>query len=98
MPHSVQDSSRKLVVFSDSRQDAAKLSAGMRFAHYRDAVRQALTNSIATAGQGAIALNAQAQGHQLCAEDAVLAAEFAASHSQDATAIMMGANPHTSHC
>ena len=27
---------RKLVVFSDSRQDAAKLSAGMRFSHYRD--------------------------------------------------------------
>ena len=35
-------SGRKLVVFSDSRQDAAKLSAGMRFAHYRDSVRQAL--------------------------------------------------------
>src|SRR5205823_13624481 len=29
---------RKLVVFSDSRQDAAKLSAGMRFSHYRDAI------------------------------------------------------------
>ena len=35
--------SRKLVVFSDSRQDAAKLSAGMRFSHYRDALRQAIT-------------------------------------------------------
>ncbi len=35
-------SGRKLVVFSDSRQDAAKLSAGMRFAHYLDSLRQAL--------------------------------------------------------
>ena len=40
MPQTTQQSNRKLVVFSDSRQDAAKLSAGMRFAHYRDALRQ----------------------------------------------------------
>ena len=38
----MDSSERKLVVFSDSRQDAAKLSAGMRFSHYRDALRQAL--------------------------------------------------------
>lgn len=31
---------RKLVLFSDSRQDAAKLSAGIRLDHYRDAMRQ----------------------------------------------------------
>ncbi len=30
---------RKLVLFSDSRQDAAKLSAGMELDHYRDMVR-----------------------------------------------------------
>lgn len=35
----------KLVVFSDSRQDAAKISAGMELAHYLDLVRQfALTD------------------------------------------------------
>ena len=45
--------SRKLVVFSDSRQDAAKLSAGMRFSHYRDALRQAITGAIAVQGAGA---------------------------------------------
>src|SRR5262249_33718729 len=39
--------SHKLVVFSDSRQDAAKLSAGMRFSHYRDALRQAITGAVA---------------------------------------------------
>ncbi|MDL5047325.1 hypothetical protein QQ054_15000 [Oscillatoria amoena NRMC-F 0135] len=31
---------RKLVLFSDSRQDAAKLSTGIKLAHYRDTVRQ----------------------------------------------------------
>ncbi|MEK8018165.1 MAG: DEAD/DEAH box helicase [Candidatus Parabeggiatoa sp.] len=33
---SPQRSSRKLVIFSDSRQDAAKLAAGMENDHYRD--------------------------------------------------------------
>ncbi len=33
-------SSRKLVLFSDSRQDAAKLSTGIKHAHYLDSVRQ----------------------------------------------------------
>lgn len=35
----------KLVLFSDSRQDAAKLSAGMELDHYRDMVRVALIDS-----------------------------------------------------
>jgi DEAD/DEAH box helicase domain-containing protein len=34
--------SQKLVVFTDSRQDAAKLAAGIELDHYRDLVRQAL--------------------------------------------------------
>lgn len=33
---------RKLVVFTDSRQDAAKLSAGIELDHYRDLLRQSL--------------------------------------------------------
>ena len=94
IPYTVDSNNRKLVVFSDSRQDAAKISAGMRFAHYRDAVRQALTSSIAAIGQGPLALDAQAQGHQLSVHDASLAAEFVASHSQEAAAIMMAANPN----
>lgn len=36
------EDSRKLVVFTDSRQDAAKLSAGIEQDHYRDLIRQAL--------------------------------------------------------
>lgn len=37
-----QRRSRKLVIFSDSRQDAAKLSAGMELDHFRDMVRVCL--------------------------------------------------------
>jgi len=36
---------RKLVIFSDSRQDAAKLAAGMEHDHYRDMVRLALVQA-----------------------------------------------------
>ncbi len=36
---------RKLVIFSDSRQDAAKLAAGMERDHYRDMVRVALIDA-----------------------------------------------------
>jgi len=44
---------RKLVLFSDSRQDAAKLSAGIEKRHYQDLIRQLLaarigSNEIAT--------------------------------------------------
>ena len=38
---------RKIVVFSDSRQDAAKLSAEIDMAHYRDSVRQIVVGSLA---------------------------------------------------
>ncbi|HIE00198.1 MAG TPA: DEAD/DEAH box helicase [Thiotrichaceae bacterium] len=37
--------SRKLVIFSDSRQDAAKLAAGMARDHFRDMVRLAMIQS-----------------------------------------------------
>jgi DEAD/DEAH box helicase domain-containing protein len=37
---------RKLVIFSDSRQDAAKLAAGMERDHYRDVLRMALIQSL----------------------------------------------------
>lgn len=42
VPSSSTSPSRKLVIFSDSRQDAAKLAAGMERDHYRDMVRIAL--------------------------------------------------------
>lgn len=46
MPEAVTNRrSRKLVIFSDSRQDAAKLSAGMELDHFRDMVRVCLVGA-----------------------------------------------------
>jgi len=60
---------RKLVLFSDSRQDAAKLSTGIKQAHYLDAVRQIAFGRlqrqiIDAAGQYAAAV----QLYQMCCE------------------------------
>ncbi len=93
MPHTPQQSSRKLVVFSDSRQDAAKLSAGMRFAHYRDAVRQALATALETAGRGALAFQRQLTGAALSADETRLAQEFAATHPSEVAALSLAQNP-----
>jgi hypothetical protein len=47
-----QRRSRKLVIFSDSRQDAAKLSAGMELDHFRDMVRVCLMGAHQSFVQG----------------------------------------------
>lgn len=83
---------RKLVVFSDSRQDAAKLSAGMRFSHYRDALRQALMAAIAQQGTGPQAFAAQCQGRALSQNQQQAAAMFQSEHPRDATIIAMATN------
>jgi len=92
---SAQSSGRKLVVFSDSRSDAAKLSAGMRFSHYRDALRQAITEAIAVQGTGAQLLAAQLGGQALSPEEQGLAAAFASAHPADAATLSMARNPAT---
>jgi Lhr-like helicase len=43
-------SARKLVLFSDSRLDAAKLSTGIKLAHYRDTLRQVAFTVLGEAG------------------------------------------------
>jgi DEAD/DEAH box helicase domain-containing protein len=93
-PDAIQQA-RKLVVFSDSRQDAAKLSAGMRFSHYRDALRQAITGAIVVQGAGAQAFAAQAGGQALPAERRLLAASFASAHPAEAATLSMAASPAT---
>ncbi len=40
LANDLPDSERKLIVFTDSRQDAAKLSAGLGLRHYQDLLRQ----------------------------------------------------------
>ncbi|MCK6592500.1 MAG: hypothetical protein L6Q76_33515, partial [Polyangiaceae bacterium] len=87
--------SRKLVVFSDSRQDAAKLSAGMRFSHYRDALRQAITGAISVQGAGAQAFASQVGGQVLPAQQQALAAAFSGTHPAEAASLSMAANAAT---
>ena len=45
---------RKLVLFSDSRLDAAKLSTGIKLAHYLDTLRQAAFHAVREKGEAAI--------------------------------------------
>ncbi len=88
---------RKLVVFSDSRQDAAKLSAGMRFSHYRDALRQALVASIAQQGVGPQAYAAQCHGQPVSPQQQMAATVFGNAHPVDASILAMAANPVTAY-
>ena len=93
MPQTTQRSNRKLVVFSDSRQDAAKLSAGMRFAHYRDALRQCLSEGIRTMGLGTLAFQEQLGGQILDEEQQRLADEFRATHPSEVAILSSAALP-----
>lgn len=52
--------SRKLVLFSDSRQDAAKLSTGIKRSHYLDTVRQVAYNELRSQSSRAAQVHAQA--------------------------------------
>jgi hypothetical protein len=45
---------RKLVLFSDSRQDAAKLSTGTKLSHYLDTLRQVAFAALRRAGEDAL--------------------------------------------
>ncbi|GHG50389.1 DEAD/DEAH box helicase [Streptomyces griseocarneus] len=56
---------RKLIVFTDSRQDAAKLSAGMALRHYQDLVRLLALDELrtsVTAAEDVAAVRAHARG------------------------------------
>ena len=84
---------RKLVVFSDSRQDAAKLSAGMRQSHHLDAVRQAVVAALEGAGLGAAAFQLQASSAPMTPEQATAANAYFLAAPQDASVIMAAAGP-----
>lgn len=61
--------SRKLVLFSDSRLDAAKLSTGIKLSHYRDSLRQVAFSALGEAGATALQRHQQAQLlHELAVE------------------------------
>ena len=54
---------RKLVLFSDSRLDAAKLSTGIKLAHYLDTLRQVAFQALGEAGEKAVEAYGRAQDH-----------------------------------
>lgn len=87
--------SRKLVLFSDSRQDAAKLAAGMNMAHYLDALRQAESDALTQQGAGVVAFNRQLSGQQLTPGEQAAAVRFTADHPQETATLSMAANPLT---
>ena len=68
------------------------MSAGMRFAHYRDAVRQALATALETAGRGALALQRQLTGAALSADETRLAQEFEATHPSEVAVLLSAQN------
>lgn len=56
------EQARRLVLFSDSRQDAAKLSAGLEKRHYQDLIRELLVEELVTGGADVDAALAFADG------------------------------------
>lgn len=69
--------SRKLVVFSDSREDAASISNGIERTHYLDLVREAMydeLNRIAL-GEGLLLADLEAHGEPRCKAACALATE-----------------------
>jgi hypothetical protein len=81
------EETRKLVLFSDSRQDAAKLSAGLEVSHYRDVLRQLAAEVPLASGQD-VGLYIRAEsGEQLSGEEQRLADQFEEDYPDDARAI-----------
>lgn len=83
-----EDARRKLVLFSDSRQDAAKLAVGVAKSHWLDALRQALVDGMADNTRATLAFEQQVQGVALGPDQILLANRFATSRSTEAQAIL----------
>jgi Lhr-like helicase len=81
------DKYRKLVLFSDSRQDAAKLSAGIEQGHYLDLIRQTVSRIPAQAGADVRAYLKMSQGEPLSPVESRLAEEFETNYPAEALAI-----------
>lgn len=64
--------SRKLVVFSDSREDAASISNGIERSHYDDLVREALFDELGQLAIGELCLLQDIQQHNLPARSEAL--------------------------
>lgn len=87
-----EDARRKLVMFSDSRQDAAKLAVGVAKSHWQDAVRQVLVDALADTARGVTEYERQIQGGSLTPYEASLASRFATARQAEAQAILSAQN------
>jgi DEAD/DEAH box helicase domain-containing protein len=88
-----EDTQRKLVLFSDSRQDAAKLSVGVAKSHWLDALRQAVVEGMSSNTRAVLAFEREAQNQPLTPEETVLANRFNSSRRDDAQAILASQHP-----
>ena len=79
--------SRKLILFSDSRQDAAKLSAGIEQGHYLDLIRQIVSRIPAQAGTDVRAYLKMVQQQPLTNEEVRLVDQFEEAYPDEALAI-----------
>lgn len=92
--HPVEDPRRKLVLFSDSRQDAAKLAVGIAKSHWLDALRQVVVSGMDESTRAVQAFDQQVRGVTLSTEDAALASVFVTWRQSEAMAIIAAAqNP-----
>lgn len=83
-----EDARRKLVLFSDSRQDAAKLAVGVAKSHWQDALRQALVAAMANETRAILAFERRVGGASLSPEEDALASRFATSRPEAMSAIL----------
>jgi DEAD/DEAH box helicase domain-containing protein len=88
-----EDARRKLVLFSDSRQDAAKLAVGVAKSHWLDALRQAVVNAMASNTQAALLFEREVQNLPVTPPESELARRFSTSRQDDAQAIMNAQHP-----
>jgi len=88
-----EDSHRKLVLFSDSRQDAAKLSVGIAKSHWLDSLRQAFVDSMITDREATLLFERAARGDTLTPRELTLATRFQSARPDDAHAIAGASNP-----
>jgi len=84
----VENRQRKLVLFSDSRQDAAKLAVGVAKSHWLDTLRQVLVEAMREEGRSAITFQQRTLGERLSSEDDQLATQYQIAHQPEAFAIL----------
>lgn len=88
-----EDPRRKLVMFSDSRQDAAKLAVGVAKSHWLDAIRQGVVEAMTTSTRSVLAYERQVQNVPLSDADLALADRFGTSRTTEAQAILTAQIP-----